>query len=172
MLFARGAGGLAWPALIEKAYARLVLGDPTDQPDLRRLEADLAPDVGMPLGLLTGWREGTWVDFKPAEAWDLLTRVCPLPDGTARVPIVLSTRRDREVLRTGLVPNHAYTVLGIHEDPRGRWVILRNPWAHFAPPGPTTLGAWQNLAWYGTGAVELGRLAPVLAMVHLASPRW
>jgi hypothetical protein len=173
MLFARGTDGSAWPARIEAAFARWLLQDRTGRPDLRRLEASVMPPAPAPfdccpLGLLTGWRTETWEGIDAEASWRVLAALCPPPEGIARHPAALATGMGLDALEAGLVPNHAYTLFGIHREGDRRWVVLRNPWAHFPPHGPAALGAWHSLGGDGAGAAPWEALAPRLRFVQAA----
>jgi hypothetical protein len=136
-VFARGRRlDHQWPGVMEKAYALLRVGGNNDRPPVPAL-ANSSMDVfnaingslaaipllagGTPFWFLTYFRTAD-------ELFDLLARYCT-PQGRARVPMIATTyREDGFVDRTGLAPNHAYSVLGFGFSGASKFVVLRNPW--------------------------------------------
>jgi hypothetical protein len=149
-VFARGSRlNDQWPGVMEKAYAAWKTADTTDRPDITGVDnmptrsdlqsiggvvSALANAVGRSvesLPLLTGgslfWH---LTYFRSDDAmFDLLATYCDR-SGRARVPMVAGTYPSGGFVDdTGLVPSHAYSVLGFgfHSDGR-KYVVLRNPW--------------------------------------------
>ncbi|MCL9759026.1 C2 family cysteine protease [Frankia sp. AiPa1] len=120
---ADGAGEL-WPALYEKAYARLRGGYP----------ALGYGSTTRALSTLTG-RPATWRDAHRLGPDDLATLI-------SRGEVVMVTTRD-QTRPGGLVAAHAYAVLAV-DVARGQ-VLLRNPWD---PPAGS-----RNEQWYAWSAV-------------------
>ncbi|WP_263864097.1 C2 family cysteine protease, partial [Candidatus Frankia nodulisporulans] len=121
---ADGRGEL-WPALYEKAFARLRGGYPA---------LGYGSTVAA-LSTLTGHR-ASWRDARRIGSDDL---AAALGDGE----VVLVTTRER-TRPAGLVAAHAYAVLAV-DSARGQ-VLLRNPWD--PPTGET------NERWYDWSAVR------------------
>lgn len=137
-----------WPCVLEKAYAAWRTADRTDRPNVQAIDnSQRGPDLGrhdvtvfahtaMPIVDFTGGREFwylTW--FRSDDAlFDILGQFCA-PNGRMLSPMVAGSYGDGGFVDgTGIVPAHAYSVLGIGTSPDGRkFVVLRNPWGHTIP---------------------------------------
>jgi hypothetical protein len=127
-LFASGGESGIWPLVIEKALGErrrpnAVSGD--------SLAVEYLEGGGNPaeiLKLLTGQETDSYIVAvqTPTDIHELLQ----LADST---PMVAGTNGGTAVADAGLVPNHAYSVVGYN--PTARTVTLRNPYGHGEPGG-------------------------------------
>jgi hypothetical protein len=166
-IFARGyRPNDQWPGVMEKAYATFRSPNQTDRPAIPMIDnesvaverATSATLYAIPL-LAGGSMFWHLTYFRSDDAmFDLLATYCA-PSGRARVPIVAGTYRSGGFVdRTGLVPNHAYSVLGFgfHADGR-KFVVLRNPWGSSYAGLPSSgftvpvVGRWLGLLSLNNG---------------------
>jgi len=139
-----------WAGVIEKAYAAWRTRDTTDRPRVTAIEGGGGgPQTGShtygasvstrwtqasPIADLIGGRE-FWYDTRSRsdnEMFATMQGFCTT-DGRIQSPTVACTRPSGAVDATGLVPNHAYSILGVGVRPDGRrFYALRNPWG-FVP---------------------------------------
>lgn len=147
-----------WPGVVEKAYAAFRTRDTTDRPDVRMASNYVTDnstpgariDVhglfgsyvraggagAMPLIDFTG-REPFWyLNYfrSDDDAFSLVLEHCD-ERGRAFDPMVAGTYTPGGFIDdTGLVPTHAYSILGAGAAPDGRkFVVMRNPWGHYIP---------------------------------------
>ena len=168
--FSRAAGGELWPLLLEKAYAK----------SHGSYQAVVEGLAGEALSTLTG-APCDYVLAESAECWGRVAQalqpgrdwfcVAVLPHGAGRASLE----------GTGLVPNHAYSVLDVAEirvDAEGtvaRLFKLRNPWgeegaAYFGPfgrePGGETDASGElqlSCYWTVTAREEMAKLGKPLS---------
>ena len=126
-----------WAAVYEKAYARAHGG----------YDAIDGGDPGVALSDLTGRPHHTF-DPEHVAARDLAARLA------AGDVVILSTGAEAPRAGTGLVAQHAYTVLSV--DAAGGRVLLRNPWE---------LPGRELTAWYRWDDLRRGLLAVSVAPV-------
>jgi len=140
-----------WPGVVEKAYAAWRTNDTTDRPRVAAVEGSgggprtglhtYGPSVSSrwsqasPIADLIGGRE-FWYDARSHSAdelWSTMRGFCTT-DGRIQSPTVACARpMGSPIDPTGIVPNHAYSLLGIGVRPDGRkFYALRNPWG-FVP---------------------------------------
>ncbi len=126
------SGDETWPALIEKVFAQREPRAAADDPD------GPEPTLAQYRGLALHW---------PSKALGLLgpedyveqslqlvdyLRACCKPNRAPDAPVVASTLETLRIVQDDyrIVPNHAYTVLGIDESHADRYVVLRDPYGH------------------------------------------
>lgn len=160
-----------WPAIYEKAFAKLVTNNNTDQPDITA----------------TGWGDCVWATAQLTggarayydtasrsddQLWNLLRSHC-MSYRTIR-PMTAWTygsgadSPDKVVYAdANVVGSHCYTVLGWAYRHCKRYILLRNPWGHTevtASALDATVQAW-DVSWWrpialkdvdGTFAMEIG----------------
>lgn len=126
--------GESWPAIYEKAYAKLKTGTPTDMPDITQ----------------TAWGDCVWataqlnggtrhyyntVDYSADQLWHLLRSNClsyrtfnPMTAWTYSSGDAAPDHVDYDSAH--VVGSHCYTVLGWAYRQCRRWIVLRNPWGN------------------------------------------
>ncbi|MBI5507585.1 MAG: hypothetical protein HY903_02415 [Deltaproteobacteria bacterium] len=88
-------------------------------------------NVGYPdMALLAITGKATSWDLVPATAIDLWDTLSAANTGE---PVMLGAKNDVDLAATGIVPGHAYTVLGTCEVDGVLYVCLRNPWGAVEP---------------------------------------
>ena len=127
--------GEAWPAIYEKAFAKLVTGTTTDMPDITK----------------TAWGDCVWATaqlnggsrsyFDTAsrsadDLWNILRSHClsyrtihPMTAWTYSSGDASPDNVDYSSAH--VVGSHCYTVLGWAYRDCKRWIVLRNPWGYF-----------------------------------------
>jgi hypothetical protein len=126
--------GESWPAIYEKAYAKLKTGTATDMPDITQ----------------TAWGDCVWAtaqlnggtrhyyntaDHSADELWQLLRSNClsyrtfnPMTAWTYSTGDAAPDHVD--YASAHVVGSHCYTVLGWAYARCRRWIVLRNPWGN------------------------------------------
>lgn len=173
----------AWPAVYEKACARIGLGVAHDRPNLMLPnywipggwdELGQPTDTVHPITGLTGIPTMR-VDAMPMNENDIWSFVMERMIGdVARLPMICSaaaseTFSTAEWERIRLVPDHAYSVLGAIEADRHRYIVLRNPWGIYQPDATATIGG----RWHGEVLGQRGLFAYELSQfkAHFGSTR-
>lgn len=111
-----------WPTIYQRAYLKLAQETGTD-----------VTNMGKAFGALTGLPY-TYYDLRPGGLLGGINKTL-LPfniqgDLASGHPVIAATRNASSFFlnESGLISNHAYTVLGIDITPSGTFVTLRNPW--------------------------------------------
>lgn len=143
-LYARSSElGEIWPAVYEKAYAKLKTGTTSDHPDIL---ATAWGDCVWATGQLTGGRREyhNTADNSADKLWDLV-RANSLSGRTFN-PMTAWTYSSGDDAPTkvvyadaNVVGSHCYTILGWDYRDNRKYIILRNPWGN-------TEATVQNLA--------------------------
>lgn len=122
-----------WPLLIGRA-ALQQRGVDWSNTDVNDVDASYPTSASDLLTRLTGW-DATAVSLDSATPAGLRAVVALTYDGTAATP--------------GVVPNHAYTVLGVTWEGGAWWVRLRNPWGRDFDPATrgTPTGPDDGIIW-------------------------
>ena len=154
---------VAWPMVYEKAFAELVSHERDGRPAIPHID-----------GRVIGWHEqypggcfritggsyfaylnilhvltsgliGSLYELVRAHSDRTGKAVHPMYVGTCSGTIIDRSDED-EVTAAGLVPNHAYSVLGADVIGGVPCVVLRNPWGLYVPPhNPGDGTRWQGL---------------------------
>lgn len=138
-VFARAPRPVGWPAAWEASYAAWRLGGGVV--DVRLIRGGLTPMTHHAMAELTGG-EGLRTETLDPHWFD--------ERGVARLPIVAASSSDMDALRDGMVPNHAYTVLGAIGQAGSDMLVVRNPWGCGSPG--RTMGVWHGMKM-GVGGV-------------------
>jgi hypothetical protein len=126
--------GETWPAIYEKAFAKLKTGTATDMPDITQ----------------TAWGDCVWAtaqlnggsrsyyntkDYTADQLWNLLRSNClsyrtfnPMTAWTYSTSDAAADNLDYAT--ANVVASHCYTVLGWAYRNCKRWIVLRNPWGN------------------------------------------
>ena len=170
LIYARSSeAGEIWPAVYEKAYAKLKTGISGDHPDITA----------------TGWGDCVWAtaqlnggkrsyygtnDHSADELWNLV-RANSLSRRTFNPMTAWTyssgTATDKKIVYSdaNIVASHCYTVLGWDYRNGRKYIILRNPWGNTEATVGTTTGTWisYDISWWrpvnlatvdGTFAIE------------------
>lgn len=129
--------GEIWPAIIEKAYAKWRTGHVGDKPNIGKI-AGGSPFVAIQqITCLQEWHHPT-KDHTADELWDQV-RENSLSKRTFN-PMVACTSSEFLInqdggtyVGTGIVPGHAYSILGWDYRNGTKYIILRNPWGYQEP---------------------------------------
>lgn len=125
----RSAGGAVlpelWPLLVGRA-ALQQRGVDWSNTDVNYVDANYPTSASDLLTRLTGW-DATAVSLASATPATLRSAV---QAGQA----VVALTYDGTAATPGVVPNHAYTVLGVTWEGGAWWVRLRNPWGRDFDP--------------------------------------
>ena len=173
----------SWPAIWEKAMAKFVDQDPTDQPNM----GASAYSIFMPneVILAGGGSSNIFWSYlgrqvrSADDVWRYLTEHC---DSSGKVTSILRaaslpTAGEGDVrggavdMGSNIVGSHAYSVLGIVPDRTRRLVALRNPWGNTAPLSVDGRGEWMGLR-IGEGGVGLITLEALMANFNAISGNW
>lgn len=121
-----------WPAIVEKAYAKWCTEHVGDKPNIAQLAGGSAFKAIQHLTGLQEWHNPT-SDHSSDELWDLV-RENSLSKRTFN-PMAASTTSEKLIneegetyIGTGIVPGHAYSILGWDYKNGLKYIILRNPW--------------------------------------------
>ncbi len=139
--------GEIWPAVYEKAFAKLETGHTGDKPDITKTGWG---DPVWATAQLTGGRRTYW-STKSHTAADLYDKVRANSAGSRTIrPMVASTYSTGAAAQdnvsytgTNLVASHAYTVLGWAYRNNTRYIVMRNPWGSFE----SSTGALSGIVW-------------------------
>lgn len=143
-----------WPAIYEKAFAKLVTGTSGDQPDIT------ATAWGDPVGAtarLNGGHRSYWntAGRTGSQLWDIV-RSHSVSRRTIR-PMTASTystgaASEKKIVYddTNIVASHAYTVLGWDYRDGKRYILLRNPWGRTEPTVGVLAGTTYayDISWW------------------------
>lgn len=157
----------SWPAMWEKAVAKMIGHDPSDRPNMR----STAFTLYFPNAVLLAGGGATNIEWfethtrtRPASAEDVWRYLVEHCDPSGKVTSVLGADsrytapgdvRGGAVSETAnIVGAHVYTVLGIAHERGRRLVALRNPWGNMAPIGGDGREEWMGLR-IGQGGVGM-----------------
>jgi hypothetical protein len=138
------ADGPCWPAVLETLAAQRNTGALVGCVDVRGVVPTWLTDL-VPGGYVQSGRG-------EAAAVAFLRAYCP--GGRAAIPMTVGTGQDVDGAESmGVVPSHAYSVLGTVDTAEGVYAVLRNPWGWHGSRGPTTLRGVRE--WFGLTVGEL-----------------
>ena len=163
--------GEIWPAVYEKAYAKLKTGTANDHPDIT---ATAWGDPVWATAQLNGGHRSYWntAGRSGDQLWDLV-RANSMSRRTIR-PMTAWTystggAAEKKIVYadTNVVASHAYTVLGWDYRDGRKYVVLRNPWGHTEPTVGVLTGTTMayDISWWrpiamapndGTFGIEAG----------------
>ncbi|HEY5197803.1 MAG TPA: C2 family cysteine protease [Solirubrobacteraceae bacterium] len=157
-IYARSnVAGETWPANLEKAFIGVIgatgFGEPSST-NYNELNYNW-PDHGV--AALVGrppWRENA----NAADAWTKINSHCT--NGRATDPMVAWTFGTGSATvhydgTSGIVANHAYSILGTETSGGHNYVVLRNPWGNTEATLNVLPGTWQGLTLPGDGVFAL-----------------
>jgi hypothetical protein len=139
--------GEIWPAVYEKAYAKWKTKDSGDTPDITKTA------YGDPVGALaqlTGlvpiykWTSG----LSAHDIWQFIRSNCiSMKTFNPMVAWTYGTSPSPDVNynNSGIVANHAYSILGWAYSQNTEYIVLRNPWGWNEPTANVLGGFWT--AW-------------------------
>lgn len=129
--------GETWPAVYEKAFAKLTTGTATDMPDITKTAWG---DAVWATAQLNGGHRAYWdtASHSADELWNILRSHC-LSYRTFD-PMTCWTYSSGDdspdhvnYADANVVGSHAYTVLGWAYRDCQRWIVIRNPWGNTEP---------------------------------------
>ncbi len=127
--------GETWPAVYEKAFAKLKTGTPTDMPDITQTAWG---NCVYATAQLNGGNTHYYntKDFSADDLWNTLRSNClsyrtfnPMTAWTYSTDD--AAKDDIDYASAQVVASHCYTVLGWAYRDCKRWIVLRNPWGYF-----------------------------------------
>lgn len=132
--------GELWPCLYEKAFAKWILHDTHDQPDITQTAYG---DCVKACAQITGKNPVYWSNNSQT-ATQLYQLVRQHSAGGKTIyPMVAWTYATAPAglnySTSNIVGNHCYTVLGWYYSVGKQYIVLRNPWGFTEPAGPDTL---------------------------------
>ena len=139
--------GEVWPAVYEKAYAKMKTGTKSDHPEYPKIAG--GDPVRACAELINGSRHYVWTAaHSPHELWQEV-RKQSLSCRTVN-PMVAWTYPssaaapdpDVDYGKFRIVANHAYTVLGWTFQDNEKYIVLRNPWGTHIPTQDVLSGKW------------------------------
>jgi hypothetical protein len=146
--FARSSeAGEVWPAVYEKAYAKMKTGVTSDRPEYPRIAG--GDPVRACAELIGGNRNYVFTSSKTAD--QLWTEVRKHSRGCRTFdPMVAWTYSssaaapdpDVDYAAMRIVANHAYTLLGWTYQGNEKYIVLRNPWGTHTPTQDVLAGQW------------------------------
>jgi hypothetical protein len=147
-IYARSSeAGEIWPAVYEKAFAKLVTEDNSDKPDI--LKTAYGDPVGA-LALLTGLTPYYFSNpgLTEDQIWHKVRENC-ISMKTFN-PMVAWTygsapSSDVNYSNAHIAANHAYSILGWQFANNQKYIVLRNPWGNFESVMNVDGGTWT--AW-------------------------
>jgi hypothetical protein len=127
--------GETWPAVYEKAFAKLKTGTPTDMPDIT---ATAWGDCVWATAQLNGGSRSYYntANRTADDLWQILRSNClsyrTFNPMTAWTYSTADAAKDNiDYSSAHVVGSHCYTVLGWAYRDCKRWIVLRNPWGSF-----------------------------------------
>lgn len=176
--------GESWPAIYEKAYAKLKTGISGDHPDIT---ATAWGDCVWATAQLNGGNRSYWntAGRTGDQMWNLVRANCM--GGRTFRPMTAWTystgaATEKKIIYgdTNVVASHCYTVLGWDYRQGGKYLILRNPWGQTEPTvgvlGGTTVA--YDISWWrpialapndGTFGIEAGAFQTYFAGLGVAA---
>lgn len=141
--------GVMWPAVYEKAYAKMKTGTQSDHPEYPRIAG--GDPVLACAELINGDCHYLWTsEHSPQDLWQEIRRHST---GARTIdPMVAWTYpssaaapdRDVDYGKFRIVANHAYSVLGWTFQDNTPYVVLRNPWGTHIPTQDVLTGSWTT----------------------------
>jgi hypothetical protein len=133
--------GPVWPSLYEKAFAKWLLQDNSDHPDITRTSAASAGGDPIKAMAQINNREPHYYFTQSRSGSDFLGLVRAHCVGFKTIqPMTAFTHASGEMFKgSNIVANHAYTILGwTPVQGNGQYIVLRNPWGVTETRGITT----------------------------------
>jgi hypothetical protein len=154
--------GPVWPSLYEKAFAKWLLQDNSDHPDITRTSAAHAGGDPIKAMAQINNREPHYYFTQSRRGPDLFGIVRAHCVGFKTIqPMCAYTYASGEMYKgCNIVANHAYTILGwTPAQGDGRYVVLRNPWGVTETRGMTTYAGMLDVVntsvWPPADTVDL-----------------
>jgi len=132
--------GELWPSLYEKAFAKWILHDTHDKPDISQTAYG---DCVKACAQITGKSPVYWYNNSQtaSQLYQLVRQHSA--GGKTIYPMVAWTYATAPAglnySTSNIVGNHCYTVLGWYFATGKQYIVLRNPWGFTEPAGPDTL---------------------------------
>jgi len=156
-IYARSAvAGETWPANLEKAFIGMRGATGFGEPSSTNYDELNYGDAAWAVASLVG-RPPWYHNANAADAWAAISARCT--NGRATQPMTAWTYGTGSATvsydGSGIVANHAYSILGTETSGGHNYVVLRNPWGFHEGSLNALAGTWQGLTLPGEGAFAL-----------------
>jgi Calpain family cysteine protease len=156
-VYARSSvAGETWPANLEKAFIGMRGATGFVEPSSTNYAELNYGDAAWAVASLVG-RPPWYHNANAADAWSAISARCT--NGRATQPMTAWTYGTGSATvsydGSGIVANHAYSILGTETSGGHNYVVLRNPWAFHEGSLNALAGTWQGLTLPGEGAFAL-----------------
>jgi Calpain family cysteine protease len=148
--------GETWPANLEKAFIGMRGATGIGEPSSSNYDELNYGDPAWAVASLVG--RAPWYHAPNAsDAWSTINTRCT--NGRATQPMTAWTYGTGSATvsydGSGIVANHAYSILGTESSGGHEYVILRNPWGYHEGTLNVLPGTWQGLTLPGDGVFAL-----------------
>jgi hypothetical protein len=148
--------GETWPANVEKAFIGMRGATGFGEPSSSNYNELSGGDPAWAVASLVG-RPPYYYNANDPNAWTEINARCT--NGKATEPMTAWTfgtaPAGLSYDGSGIVGNHAYSILGTETSGSKEYVILRNPWGFHEGTIDTLPGSWQGLTLPGDGVFAL-----------------
>jgi len=156
-----------WPGIYEKAYAMWITKNTDNQPDIKQTtNGNPVTALYNIMGYRDNWIKTYATTIKQADnsllsaddVWKGISGLCTSaktfrPTVAWTYGVASTPPGDADYNNSGLVRDHAYSILGIHTEDSKRYVVIRNP---FGNGEPMDLSLVSGTSWRAPELVDQG----------------